>query len=280
VSTVAATLQEAVTFLRPLSPSPDVDAEYLLLHVLQQDRMWLRLHGDARLAPAEADAFAALVARRGQGEPVAYLTGMRGFWTLDLAVDARVLIPRPETEMLVEFAQEKIAAGAAACVLDLGTGSGAVALGVKAERPCCTVTAVDASGAALAVARANAQRLGLPLECLESDWFSALAGRRFDLVLANPPYIAAGDPHAGRGDLRFEPRAALVSGDDGLHDIRRIAAAAPAHLLAGGWLALEHGAEQGAAVRAILAAAGFTAVATRCDLSGHERITLGQHHAG
>jgi release factor glutamine methyltransferase len=280
MSTVAAALQEAVTRLRPFSPSPEVDAEYLLLHVLRRDRMWLRLHGDALLAPADAEAFAALVARRALGEPVAYLTGLRGFWTLDLAVDARVLIPRPETEMLVEFAQEKIAAGAAAHVLDLGTGSGAIALGVKAERPSCTVTAVDASGAALAVARANAQRLQLALECLESDWFSAVAGRRFDLVLANPPYIAAGDPHAGRGDLRFEPRTALVSGDDGLHDIRRIAAAAPVHLLAGGWLALEHGAEQGAAVRALLAAAGFTAVATRRDLSGHERITVGQHHAG
>ena len=156
----------------------------------------------------------------------------------------------------------------------------AIALAVKSERPACAVTAVDASAEALALARENAARLALALELLQSDWFSALAGRRFDLVLANPPYIAADDPHLARGDLRFEPRSALAAAEHGLRDIRRIAEAAPAHLRPGGWLALEHGYDQGAAAREILVAAGFAGVATRRDLAGHERITLGRHHAG
>lgn len=279
MSTVTGALRAAVQRLRACSPSAEVDAEYLLLHVLQQDRMWLRLHADDELSAVQLEDFSRLLARREQGEPVAYLTGSRGFWTLDLAVDASVLIPRPETEMLVDLALEKIAPTENSTVLDLGTGSGAIALAVKSERPRCAVTAVDASAPALAVARANAVRLGLDVEFLQSDWFAALAGRRFALLLANPPYIVEDDPHLSCGDLRFEPRTALASAQQGLHDIRRIAGAAPAHLLPGGWLALEHGYDQGAAVRGILDDAGFTSVETRRDLSGHERITLGRHHA-
>ncbi|MGH8493007.1 MAG: peptide chain release factor N(5)-glutamine methyltransferase [Moraxellaceae bacterium] len=258
------------------SPSPLVDAEYLLLHVLGKTPVWLRTHDEVRLHAHDDERFEALLKRRIQGEPVAYITGLRGFWSFDLVVNAGTLIPRPETELLVEFALEKLPLDAPLRVLDLGTGSGAIALAVKAERPVCEVTAVDASAAALEVAAANADRLGLELELHSSNWFAALAGRHFDLVLANPPYIAADDVHLGQGDLRFEPLSALVSAAQGLQDIGHIIAAAPQHLLAGAWLALEHGYDQGDAVRALLEAGGFIAVATQKDLGGQDRISAGQ----
>lgn len=270
-------LQEATALLQAAgSPSARVDAEYLLLHVLQKDRSWLRCHDEVRPSAAEQAQFAALLQRRRQGEPVAYVTGERGFWSLDLQVGPACLIPRPETELLVEFALEKIAGDASAAVLDLGTGSGAIALAVKKERPQARLTAVDASIAALAQAEANAQRLQLAVEFVHSDWFAALAGRHFHLVLANPPYIAADDAHLGQGDVRFEPLSALVAPEQGLRDLRQISAQAPAFLQAGGWLAMEHGFAQGEAVRTLLAQAGFVNVATRRDLGGQERMTLGQ----
>lgn len=269
-------LQEAGMRLQKHSPSPAVDAYYLLMHVLKKERTWLRLHEDARVSVNQHEDFDALLGRREQGEPVAYLTGSRGFWTLDIAVNHHTLIPRPETEMLVEFALEKIPPGSTQQVLDLGTGSGAIALAIKKERPHCPVTAVDASRDALAVAMGNAERLQLPIECLHSDWFSALPGKRFDLLLANPPYIDADDVHLGQGDVRFEPLSALVSAAHGLHDICRIAADAHACCTANAWLAFEHGHEQGAAVRQILEQNGYAAVMTRADLSGHERITFGR----
>jgi len=257
------------------SDSARRDAELLMLTVLGKSAMWLHTHDDLVFSAEQSRAFEALLQRREQGEPVAHLTGERGFWTLDLCVNAHTLIPRPETEMLVEFALEKIPAGATAAILDLGTGSGAIALAVKSERPSCQVTAVDASAAALAVARDNAGRLGLAVEFLPGDWFAPLGQRRFPLILSNPPYIPAEDVHLGQGDVRFEPRSALVSGVDGLDDIRRLVQAAPAHLLPGGWLALEHGHDQAPQVRAIMQAAGFLQVDSRCDLNGHERITFG-----
>lgn len=276
MSTLAALRRAAATQLAAHSPSPARDAEILLCHVLDREAAWLYAHDDAPVPPGVDAAFAALVARRVAGEPVAYLTGRRGFWTLELAVTADTLIPRPETELLVEFALEKLPAEGTGPVLDLGTGSGAIALAVKAERPQARVLAVDAQQAALAVARANAAALGLAVTFHQGHWFAPVAGERFALVLSNPPYIAADDAHLAQGDVRFEPRSALVAGADGLDDIRHLVATAPAYLLPGGWLALEHGWDQAAAVRALFVAAGFSDVASRRDLGGHERITCGR----
>ncbi|SEI67396.1 [protein release factor]-glutamine N5-methyltransferase [Azotobacter beijerinckii] len=227
--------------------------------------------------PAEVAArFAADLARRRAGEPVAYILGRQGFWSLDLEVAPATLIPRPDTELLVETALALLPATPAA-VLDLGTGTGAIALALAAERPAWRLTGVDRVGEAVALAERNRRRLGLGnADFLQSDWFSALDGRRFDLIASNPPYIATDDPHLVLGDVRFEPASALVAGADGLDDIRRIVAAAPDHLAANGWLLLEHGFEQAGAVRALLAAGGFVEVHSRRDLGGHERISLGR----
>lgn len=253
------------------------EAEVLLLHVLGRERAWLFAHGDSPVEAMQRQRFLALVARRAAGEPVAYLTGRRGFWTLDLEVTPATLVPRAETELLVEQALELLPAGEGREVLDLGTGSGAIALALASERPLARVTATDASAAALEVASRNAAAHGLGrVSLVQGNWFAPLAGQRFDLVVSNPPYIAAGDPHLARGDLRFEPATALASGPQGLDDIALIAAQAPAHLHAGGWLLLEHGHDQGAAVRAVLQAAGLGEVATCQDLEGRDRVTRGR----
>lgn len=253
------------------------DADLLLAHALGRSRTWLLAHGDDGITAAEAARFTALVERRAAGEPVAYLTGSRGFWTLDLAVTPATLVPRPETELLVELALERIPADAQARVADLGTGSGAIALAIAKERPRARVLATDAREAALEVARGNARRNRIGnVEFRHGDWLAPLHGERFDLIASNPPYIALGDPHLDEGDLRFEPPSALSSGSDGLDAIRAIARAAPAHLRAGGWLLLEHGREQGGAVRALLHEAGFAEVATERDLEGRDRVTLGR----
>ncbi len=253
-----------------------VDAEWLLLHALARPRSWLYAHGDDVAPPDRVAAFEVLVARREAGEPVAYLTGRRGFWSLDLAVTPDTLIPREDTERLVELALARLPPGAPSDVADLGTGSGAIALALARERPLARVVGVDRSDAALAVARGNARALGLDrVTWLAGDWFGPLVGRRFDVVVSNPPYLAADDPHLERGDLRFEPASALASGADGLDDIRRLVAAAPEHLAPGGWLLLEHGHTQGAVVRGLLASAGFEAVETARDLEGRDRVSLG-----
>ncbi|WP_115045695.1 peptide chain release factor N(5)-glutamine methyltransferase [Xanthomonas arboricola] len=253
------------------------DAEPLLLHALGRDRAWLFAHGRDRVDAAVAQAFEELVLRRQAGEPVAYLTGTRGFWTLELAVSTATLIPRADTERLVELALERLDALPGRRVADLGTGSGAIALAIASERPQAQVIATDASAAALAVAQRNADshRLG-NVDCRQGSWFAPLAGERVDLIVSNPPYIAAQDPHLRQGDLRYEPASALASGPDGLDDIRLIAAEAPAHLLPGGWLLLEHGWDQGAAVAALLQARGFDAVATHQDLEQRDRVTSGR----
>lgn len=256
------------------------DADLLLAHALARPRSWLFAHADD-LLPAEVQArFEALVARRHAGEPVAYLVGHRGFWRFDLQVSPATLIPRPETELLVELALALLPADRALRVADLGTGSGAIALAVAHERPLARVVATDASAAALAIARANAETLQLDnVEFRHGDWLEPIAGERFDLIASNPPYIAEHDTHLQEGGLRFEPRDALASGSDGLDAIRKIVREAPACLAPGGWLLLEHGWDQGRAVRALLSDAGFADVATERDLEARDRVTLG-HRTG
>ncbi|MGY8564139.1 peptide chain release factor N(5)-glutamine methyltransferase [Paracidovorax citrulli] len=256
------------------------EAELLLLHVLGRERSWLFAHATDLVDPGSGQAFAELLQRRLAGEPVAYLLGRRGFWTLDLAVSPDTLIPRPETERLVELALERLPEATPLRVADLGTGSGAIALALASERPQARVVATDMSPAALAVAAANARRHGLDnVAFRQGSWHAPLAGERFDLIASNPPYIASDDPHLARGDLRFEPASALASGHDGLDDIRLIIAGAATHLLPGGWLLLEHGWDQGAAIRALLADAGFVDVATGVDLEQRDRVSLGRRPA-
>ncbi|CAN7446247.1 peptide chain release factor N(5)-glutamine methyltransferase [Pseudoxanthomonas sp. LjRoot143] len=258
-------------------PDARHEAEHLLLHVLGRDRAWLFAHGDDPLSEPEASAFGALLARREAGEPLAYLLGRRGFWTLDLQVSPATLIPRPETERLVELALERLPADHRLRVADLGTGTGAIALAIASERPQAEVVATDVSEAALQVAQQNARSNEVANVVFRyGSWLAPLARESFDLIASNPPYIADGDPHLGQGDLRFEPPSALSSGADGLDAIREIVATAPSHLLPGGWLLLEHGWEQGEAIRGLLQAAGFIDVATEVDLEQRDRVTLGR----
>jgi len=255
-----------------------LDAQLLLLHALDHaphDRAWLISHDGDVLPEDAAGRFDALVQRRVAGEPLAYLTGFKEFFGLQLQVDARVLDPRPDTETLVEWALEVLDTLDAAPleVLDLGTGSGAIALALQHARPALHVTAVDASADALAVAQANARRLSLPVTFVEGAWLEN-ASDHYHVIVSNPPYVAAGDPHLAA--LMHEPLQALASGPDGLDDLRQIVAQAPAHLVSGGWLLLEHGWDQAAAVRTLLAQAGFNAVQSRPDLAGIERCSGGK----
>src|SRR5690554_5453086 len=254
------------------------DAELLLAHALGRSRSWLYAHGDDQLDEAAAARFGELLARRKAGEPVAYLTGRRGFWCFDLQVGPATLIPRPETELLVELALGRLPVGVPCRVADLGTGSGAIALALALERPKAQVVATDASVAALEVASANARALGLDNATFRhGDWLAPLAGERYELIASNPPYIRDDDPRLARGDLRFEPSSALASGRDGLDAIRVIARQAPAHLSSRGWLLVEHGWDQGEAVRALFVGAGLREVETVRDLEGRDRVTLGRH---
>jgi release factor glutamine methyltransferase len=265
------------------SALPRLDARALAEQASGRPRAWLIAHGDEPASPGAADAFRALAARRRGGEPLAYLLGWREFRGHRFAVSPAVLVPRPETEGLVEAALARLRpagpAGVGPRVLDLGTGSGAIAVSIVLERPDAAVTATDASADALAIARTNAAALGAPpIDFRHGDWWGALPADAplFDLVVSNPPYVAAADPHLLDGSLRHEPSGALVSGPDGLDAIDAIVAGATARLVPGGWLLLEHGRGQGAAVRERLASAGFAEVATLCDLQGLERIGLGR----
>lgn len=277
-SSVADVLCKAQLCLKD-SDSPRADAEILLAHVLGKARSYFVAWPEVLLSAHDVVVFEGLIARRAAGEPVAYLIGSRGFYGLDLTVSPAVLIPRPETELLVEAALERLPKKTCR-VADLGTGSGAIALALanelKIERPDAQVVAVDASPEALAVAQENARNLNLAVDFRLGDWCSGLADEMFDLIVSNPPYIREDDVHLAQGDVRFEPALALASGADGLDAIRAIIACAPAHLKPGGWLLFEHGYDQAEAVAGLLRAAGWLAVESLIDLQGHARVTLGR----
>lgn len=272
-----ATIESLLTIADlPDSPTPRLDAELLLAAALGKPRSYLRTWPERELDAAQQAQFSAFMQRRRNGEPVAYILGRQGFWSLDLEVAPHTLIPRPDTELLVETALELLPATPLA-VLDLGTGTGAIALALASEHPAWQVTGVDRVEDAVALAERNRQRLQLDNAAfMLSHWFSALSGQRYGLILSNPPYIRADDRHLNEGDVRFEPSSALIAGSDGLDDIRAIIQAAPQHLLSGGWLLLEHGFDQAEAVRSLLSEGGFVEVNSRRDLGGHERISLGR----
>lgn len=254
-----------------------VDAEVLLAYALSKPRSWLIAHADDTLSAEHASSYTGLVEKRERGEPVAYITRQRGFWSLDLEVTPATLIPRPETELLVELVLERLPLHKSVRVLDLGTGSGAIALAIASERPQAYVTATDASHDALAVAQRNAHRHSIMnVSFVHGDWFAPLNNQRFDIIVSNPPYIEREDPHLTQGDLRYEPVSALASGMDGLDDIRRIVRAAPAHLVQDGWLMFEHGWNQGDSVRQLLSDVGFVQVFTAPDMEQRDRVTAGK----
>lgn len=273
MDTIHTALQAAVRRLKT-GPSPRLDAEVLLACVLNVSRTHLYAWPEKKLSPAQAADFQALVARRAAGEPVAYLTGQREFHSLPLQVTPAVLIPRPETELLVEVALDHLPADGR--VVDLGTGSGAVALAMARQRPGCEIIATDRSPAALQVAQTNARQLHIHIHWVAADWLAAFAPLRARLIVSNPPYIRAHDPHLRQGDVRYEPRQALVAGEDGLMALRYIIAAARAHLQPQGWLWLEHGYDQEAAVQALLRRHGYAAIATHRDLAGLPRVSGGR----
>lgn len=276
MTTVNEALRAARTqFLQ--SDTPALDAELLLAHALGRDRAWLYAWPEARLDPPALERLEELTARRAVGEPVAYLLGTREFWSLRLEVTPDVLIPRPETEGLVEAALTHLRERGTdePELLDLGTGSGCVALALAHERPDARVTAVEASAGALAIARRNAERLGLVnVELVEGPWLAPLGSRAFEVIVANPPYVRSDDPHLQRGDLRFEPAGALDGGPDGLAALREIAAGAPHHLEPGGLLAVEHGCDQAQAVVELLRAAGLVGIGVQPDAAGLARIAV------
>ena len=274
--TVRRALARARASLEPTSGTARLDAEILLARALGWSRARLLAHPAASLDSRSTRRFEALLQRRRAGEPIAYLTGRREFWSLDLLVTPDTLVPRPETEHLVEAVLGVVPAGEATTIADIGTGAGAVALALARERPRALVLGSDRSRAAVGVARENAARLGVDnVSFIVADACAALAAGHWSVIVSNPPYVAEDDPHLATGDVRFEPREALVSGRSGLDMLETLAHEAPAQLARGGWLVLEHGSEQGLAVRALLSRAGLTLVETFPDLAGNERVTLG-----
>lgn len=255
-----------------------LDAELLLAYCLEKPRTWLFTWPEYQLASSQFDGFQALIERRVRGEPVAYLTGVREFWSLPIAVNDSTLIPRPDTETLVEAVLERMPHEVAS-VVDLGTGTGAIALALAHERPEWQITAIDREPGAVALARLNAKALGLDLRIEEGDWCSPLADNSQDAIVTNPPYIDAADPHLREGDVRFEPHSALVAAEQGMEAIRLICEQAPRVLKGSAWLFIEHGWRQGESVRLLLGAKGYCDVETLSDLAGNERVTLGRWSA-
>jgi len=276
--TLAQALSDATARLQNVeTDSPRFIAELLLAHIIQQPRAYLKAGPERVLTPEHRVKFQSLIERRVRGEPVAYLTGRREFWSLDLEVTSATLIPRAETERLVELALQHIPIDAHWRIADLGTGSGAIALAIAHERPRCVVRACDVSVPALGVAQSNAARLGIKnIEFQQSAWFGALGGEVFNIIVSNPPYIAEHDIHLQQGDLRFEPQLALSSGVDGLRDLLRIVQEAPAYLYTEGWLLVEHGYNQQAAVLDIFTAQGFCDVRGHADTAGVPRVVSGR----
>jgi len=277
--TVKHAQQRAVEALLPSSDTAHMDANILVGYCLQKTRTWLMTWPDAVLTGAQVGELDGYVARRVKGEPVAYIVGEQEFWSLLLKVNHFTLIPRPETELLVELALERITKQNAT-VLDLGTGSGAIPLALKSEHPDWQVTGLDFSHGALNVAKENAGLLQLAVSFIQSDWFDSIPEQRFDLVISNPPYIDGTDKHLSEGDVRFEPDTALVADEQGYGDIRRISCEAPRYLIEGGLIMFEHGFEQGAGVRRILKDNQFDEIETIKDLSGLDRVTLGRWRGG
>lgn len=270
-------LQHAAHTLETASASAVLDAEVLLAWLLGKERYYLRCWPEKPLETMLLEQYHRLIEKRQRGEPVAYLTGKREFWSRDFNVNETVLIPRPETELLVELALELIPENTPLQLLDLGTGSGIIAITLAAERPAIEVVGVDLSSAALSVAQDNAARLGVAnVHLLLSDWFAQIPTAAYDIIVGNPPYIAPGDPHLQQGDLRFEPQSALISAHQGLHDIARIAAEAEAYLKPGGHLLLEHGYDQQDAVQLIFKQRHYLQIRTHFDLSGQPRVTSAQ----
>ena len=263
--------------LESISDTPQLDCELLLCHVIDKDRTWLRTWPDNQVSPTHQTLFKSLLDQRIKGTPIAYITGSRGFWSMDLNVSSDTLIPRPETELLVEIAL-KLGLPSQACGLDLGTGSGAIALALASERLDMQWFAVDAQLGAVELAQDNCNQQQLSnVSIFQSNWFDAIKQQdnKFDLIVSNPPYIAKDDPHLSQGDVRFEPKTALVSGVDGLDDIKVIVSQSSMYLNTNGWLVLEHGYNQGQAVRDLMLLAGFTEITTRKDYNDLDRITLG-----
>lgn len=280
-NTIQAVLAQASTQLKAHLPEPEsatYEANLLLMSLLNVNRAWLIAHQDDALTASTSTAFEALIKRRLDGEPIAYILGEREFFGLCLKVTPDTLIPRPDTETLVEAALAKIPADSSLSrILDLGTGTGAIALAIASKRPYAQIIAVDATAGALKVAQENALNLQIPnVTLILSNWFAALADKTFDVIISNPPYIETSDAHLNQGDVRFEPRTALVSGADGLDDIRHIISQAPQHLNPQGWLMFEHGYNQAHAVTILLEKAGFYYIQTIKDLGGNHRVTLGQ----
>jgi release factor glutamine methyltransferase len=264
--------------LQSTSDSPQLDCELLLCHVLDVDRTWLRTWPDSPVTKDQKALFEVLLHKRCQGHPIAYLVGSRGFWSIDLKVSSETLIPRPETELIVELALN-LNFPSHACGLDLGTGSGAIALALASERPDMQWLAVDSQQGAVELAQTNCDRLKLTnVNVFHSVWFNAMKApnNRFDLIVSNPPYVAVDDPHLVQGDVRFEPSSALVAGVDGLDDIKIIVSQSPAYLNSNGWLLIEHGYNQGQAVSDLMLATGFSDVFTHQDYNDLDRVTLGQ----
>jgi len=257
--------------------SARLDAEILLALTLQKPRTWLYTWPEHIPSLPEQHMYLDLLRRRQSGEPVAYLTHRREFFGLELKINHHVLVPRPETETLVQCVLDVLADNSAARIADLGTGSGAVALALASQKPQARIVATDASSDALALARENAERLGIDnVTFMAGDWLVPLSGLTFDLIASNPPYIAEDDPHLSRDGVRFEPKPALVSGKDGLDAIRQLVTESPACLETGGWLMIEHGFDQGEAVRGLFTEVGFIDVVTHRDLGGNERVTIGK----